>query len=144
MSFFIGVMEKELLISIRNRTDNTMKVLWEESAFISTNGTTQRIIHSGVNYLDRNKPQSPSIIPGGSVLNDHIVPVGNVSRLSGSGDIIIESLLSWKTIGKYQPGTTIGLLLPVQILDNTIEYLITFELEWVYDNPEIRNLYLDN
>lgn len=145
LTFAIGAMEKEIVFFAQNKTDYTMKVLWDEAAFITPNGSTRRVIHNGVNPRDKSLPQTPSVIPGHSILRDSITPSDNIRFSSVAGDWIIDPLIpKLKTKGEYPDGSTFNLLLPFEIIGVTNEYLFVFELNWVYDNPEIREDYLKN
>ena len=139
----IGAMEKEIIFFIQNKTDYTMKVIWDEAAFISPSGSTQRVIHSGVVLKDRSQPQAPSVIPSQSVLRDAITPSENIRFSSVAGEWIVDPIIpKLKTKGQYSDGTTFSVLIPVQISGVTNEYIFVFELNWVYDNPDVREEYL--
>lgn len=143
LTFILGVMEKDVIVFIQNKTDYTMKLMWDEAAFITPSNKTQRVIHSGVTLKDKLLPQAPSIIPGHTILNDNIVPADNISFSSYSGEWIAEPLISGRAInGKYPAGSSFSLLLPIQISGVTNEYLFTFNLIWEYDYPSIREEYL--
>jgi len=145
LTFAIGAMEKEIVFFAQNKTDYTMKVLWDEAAFVTPNGSTQRVIHTGVTLRDKSQPQAPSVIPGHSILRDSITPSDNIRFSSVAGDWIIDPLIpKLKTKGEYPDGSTFSVLLPIDITGVTNEYLFVFELNWVYDNPEIRENYLKN
>lgn len=143
LTFVLGAMEKEVIVFIQNKTDYTMKVLWDDAAFISPYGKTQRVIHSGVAPKDKALPQPSSVIPGHSILNDHIVPADNISFSSILSEWQIAPLIPGiTTMGKYPEGASFSVLIPIQISGVTNEYLFTFSLVWVYDNPSIREAYL--
>ena len=55
-----------LSFALKNKTENSMKIIWDEAAYIDQNGSTQKIMHSGVKYTDRNSSQPPSVIIRGS------------------------------------------------------------------------------
>lgn len=143
LNCILGVLEKEVMLILQNKTDYTMKVLWDEAAFISASGTSQRVIHSGVNLRDRAQPQAPSVIPGHSILNDSVTPSDNIRFSSYLGEWLVDPLLDGlKTAGKYSPGTKVSLLLPIQISGVKNEYLFIFELKWEYDHPDLLEEYL--
>ena len=49
--------------SITNKTDYSIKVLWDEAAYVDESGKSHRVMHSGIKYIDRSNPQPPTIIP---------------------------------------------------------------------------------
>ena len=143
LSLAMGALEKNIVFVLQNKTDYSMKILWDEASFIKPGGSAQRVIHNGVRFAEKSQPQAPSIVPGHASLNDAVVPVDNVRYSSVASDWIIDPLLpKMKTNGTYAPNTTFSLLLPIQISGVTNEYTFTFTLTWVYDNPSIREEYL--
>ena len=48
---------------LNNLSDKTLKILWDDAGYVNTNGFTERLIHSGIQYINRNNPQPPTIIP---------------------------------------------------------------------------------
>jgi len=62
---------------ITNKTDNIIKVLWEESAIIKQ-GKTEKITHKGVKYTDRNNYQHPSIVAPRTTFEDFVVPTSSI------------------------------------------------------------------
>lgn len=57
-----------------NKTDYSLQIIWDECAYVDENGSSHRVIHSGIKYIDRNNPQPPSIIASKSKLTDIIYP----------------------------------------------------------------------
>jgi len=39
---------------LTNKTDHSIKIIWDEASFIDLNGESVRISHNGVKYIDRN------------------------------------------------------------------------------------------
>ena len=66
-----------------NKTDYSLKIVWDECVYVDINGASHRVIHSGVRYIDRNNPQAPSIIASKSNLTDMIYPSDYVEWGSG-------------------------------------------------------------
>ncbi|MBC8180479.1 hypothetical protein H8E88_05075, partial [candidate division KSB1 bacterium] len=68
--FFFG--DTSIGIILNNKSDHTIKIDWDNSAWISPSGESKRVIHSGVKLVDRNSPQSPSIIVRNGLLRDSV------------------------------------------------------------------------
>tara|TARA_B100000674_G_C37881458_1_gene934544 strand:- start:704 stop:1270 length:567 start_codon:yes stop_codon:yes gene_type:complete len=68
---------------LKNKTNYTMKVLWDNCAFITPTGETQRVIHEGVKLIDRNNAQPSSIIVRNGKITDSLTPSDNIYYVSG-------------------------------------------------------------
>lgn len=75
VNFSIG--QKEIAFSMKNKTNHTIKINWDETLFIKY-GTPGKVMHLGVKYTDRNNSQPMSIIPSGIAHDDIILPTENV------------------------------------------------------------------
>lgn len=143
ISIVMGAMEKNLVFVLQNKTDYSMKVLWDEASFIKPGGSAQRVLHNGVRFVEKSQPQAPSVIPGHATLNEAIVPSDNIRYSSIAGEWIVDPLLEgMKRKDSFASGSTFSVLLPIQISGVTNEYTFTFTLTWVYNNPEVREEYL--
>jgi len=122
-----------------NKTDNSIKIIWDEAAFISTDGQPGRVAHEGVDYGDRDASQPPSVIPGGSSLTDFIRPISGVNYWS---PLILPTQL-WVAYGesasvdafaseaRKNKGKRFGLLLPLEIEGIVNDYTFWFEVQEV-------------
>lgn len=70
--------------AIKNKTKNAMKFNWDDIVFINRNGQTSRVIGGNVKWIDKDKPQVPSVIPSGALLNDTMSPSNNFEYNSSS------------------------------------------------------------
>lgn len=126
-----------LSFEVTNKTKNSIKIIWDEAAYIDYNGKSCKVMHTGIKFTDRNLPQPPTVIPRGSTVSDIIIPNENVyySDYSGwqkeylfkrlYGDDVEElkiSATSW--IGKK-----IQVLLPLKHQEVVNEYIFTFEVQ---------------
>jgi hypothetical protein len=118
------VLESQIGFEIANKTDKGIKVNWDEISFISPDGRSSRIIHSGIRLIDRNNPQAPTMVPPESHYSDIMIPSENIIY-AGSG---------WQT-GKLFSGDSIsfnekdfGLYLPLEIKGEKQEYSFRFKI----------------
>lgn len=107
---------------LENKTEHSIKVPWDEAAIIGGNGASMRVIHLGVKYIDKEKPQSPSVIARNSHKFDLLCPVDNISFSSSLGWMIAP------LITKADIGQTIQVLLPIEINGTINEYLFRFKV----------------
>lgn len=72
----------QAMIDVTNKSDVSARVLWDEASYVDR-GIAKRLIHSGVLFAERNKPQMPSIIASRSTIKESIMPVDQVAELRG-------------------------------------------------------------
>lgn len=126
--------------NIKNVSDGTIKVIWDDAVFVDVDGTTQRIMHKGTKYSERNNSQVPTSIIKGTSIDDIACPVGKVYYDEDwkshplYGDKYMEMDYS------IYDGKSIRLMLPIQYNGNIYEYLFIVNLKYEYYYPERLNL----
>ena len=115
-----------------------MKIIWDEAAYIDQNGSTQKVMHSGVKYTDRNSSQPPSVIIRGAQIEDVVIPNDNVYYISGQyGGWRIRPLFQsfaanqaeLNTVSSQYVGKEIRVLLPIEIKGVTNDYIFNFKVD---------------
>ncbi len=119
--------------TLKNVSDNSIKVVWNEAVFVDMSGSTSKVMHSGIKYSQREGDQPASVIIRGAKLDDIAAPTANV-RYS-------EILKEWVTDSMY-PKTAglsgqVSLMLPIQIKETINEYIFVFDIEYSYRHPEL-------
>jgi len=128
----------QFLFKLENKSDNTIKIIWDEAAYVDVNGSSGRIMHSGVKYIDKNNSQPPTVVTKKSSINDVIVPTENIYYESGQyggwqekplfvSTASSEEILN-NVVKKYL-GKTVKILLPLQIQETVNEYIFSFKIE---------------
>ena len=143
------VLDASIHFVLTNKMDHSIKIIWDEAAFIDMEGQSGRVMHTGVKYADRNAPQPPSVIPKQSTLTDNVVPTNNVYYDNDYGDwkergivqpderrfVDSDSSLTltnaYKLIAERNKGRRFGLLLPLEIEGVVNEYTFWFEVQEV-------------
>jgi hypothetical protein len=124
--------------SIKNLSQNTMIINWDDVIFIDENSESQRMVHSGIRYIHVNSPQTPSKILKNTMINDVLIPVHRVYN-GGINDILhrcgIRSL--------FTEGTLVHIVLPIEMNGVSYEYTISYEIKWKWRYPEKRKLWLE-
>ena len=133
--------------ALSNKTDHSIKIIWDEAAYVDSIGVSHRVMHSGVKYTDRNSPQPPTVVPRKGTINDLIFPSDYVDYVSGqyggwreqplfpsamdqiSNPNASEELL--KAEAEKYLGKSVQVLLPLQIEDTINEYIFTFTVNGV-------------
>ena len=116
-----------LNFELKNKTESTMKLLWEQVTYIDTNGRAQSVLKSGVRFIEKDRAIPPTTIPSNSMINDLIISKENVNWNYISGSWIQEPLLKNKEIFD---GKTIRLLIPLDIEEEIIEYDFIFKISY--------------
>jgi hypothetical protein len=63
---------------IQSKQDESILIIWDESAYTDIKGESKRIIHEGVRLMDRDKPQAPTVLPPKSRITGFIIPAENI------------------------------------------------------------------
>jgi hypothetical protein len=125
---------------LTNKSDQTIKLLWDDAVFISLDNETNRVFHRGVKIIDRESPQSPSSIYKNSTLADLVAPSSYTRYVSGQYGGWRSSPLIPVTQGAFANkidylkefiGKTMRVVLPLKINDETSEYVFSFRTEFI-------------
>lgn len=134
-----SVTDSKIDLVIINQHTSSIRVLWDNAAFIDGSGFAQRVIHTGVKLIDKDKAQVPSVIPAGSRITDVVVPVDGIEFTNGDWTYLpfikrsfndLESAENLLSLYNTTPAhSQITLLLPIEVDDRKIEYTMIFEGE---------------
>lgn len=129
-------LSSQFMFTLNNKTDHSIKIIWDETVYVDENGMSKRVMHSGVKYTERNNPQPPTTIVRGATISDLIFPSDNVYYVSGQYGGWRETPLfpnssmtsSQELLEKAKPliGKTVQILLPLKIEDVVNEYIFSF------------------
>ncbi len=132
---------------LTNRTDHSIKIIWDEAAFIDLSGASHRVLHSGVRYLDKGSPQARSVVAKGASLSDVVIPADYVEW--GYSRWVNKPLVSPATRSvqatadpertrtglareaRQRIGQQMRILLPIEIEGIVNEYTFTFSVRRV-------------
>lgn len=120
---------------IKNYASGSIKILWDDMAFVGLNGESHRVIHKGIKYSEKEKEQAPSIVARNAELHDLIIPADKIyyqkSWEKWSAYPFVDDYLyspEDESI-KHPIGKKIQVLLPVIINEKKYEYQFIFEIE---------------
>lgn len=136
---------QEFNFVLKNISQHSLKIIWNEAAFVGLDGTSSKIMHVGVKYSEREGDQPATTIIKGAKLEDLATPTANVYY--DEGVTIGYSTIGngWKTksmLPKDYVGKEAGeirLMLPIQVKDVVNEYTFVFKVYYTYDHPELLN-----
>ena len=106
---------------MENKSDNSIKIIWDEAVYIDEDNSSLRVIHSGVKYVDGEKAQPLTVIAKKTKINDLVTPVDNIYYSGGWGKRPLFSV-------QKSAGKTVKILLPIQIQETINEYIFSFKV----------------
>ena len=135
ISWFVG--SSQFSFNLKNKSEYSIKIPWDDVTYINTAGSVGRVMHSGVKYIDRNNSQPASVIPKGASLSDIVQPTDNVYYVSGQyGGWRTSNLFNFnidktnlETSKAPYIGKTVRILLPILIQDVRNEYVFEFKID---------------
>lgn len=126
-----------IAFELENKTSHSLKIIWDEAVFIDVDGTSGRIMHSGVKYIDRNSSQPPTVVARGSRITDIILPTDRVRYVEGQyggwrEDPIVNPYSSTDVAmlqrAKENVGRSFRILLALEIEGVVNEYIFSFKI----------------
>ena len=113
--------------TLRNKTDEPIKIDWNQGSYIDEAGTAHPITHSGVKYTDAAAAKPASTIPPSAKLEDVATPADAIYFTSGEyGGWRTRDLLPRTINAPALKGSTIALYLPLEVNGRTKNYLFRF------------------
>ena len=114
--------------TLENKSDNSIRIIWDEAVYIDEDTSSRKVTHSGVNYADGEKAQPLTVIAKKTKINDLVIPVDNIyyvnpSKYSSGGWHKRPLFSAQKSAGK-----TVKILLPIQIQETINEYIFSFKI----------------
>lgn len=134
IDILLFVYKNDINFVLKNVSNHTLKLIWNEAVFIDVDGSTSKVMHTGIKYSEREADQLASIIIKGAILKDIATPIDKVYYSTYSKEWVSQSIYSQAKI--KQEGQKIKLMLPIEIKDVINEYVFEFGLTYVYDHPE--------
>lgn len=124
---------------LKNKTDHTLRINWDDISYVNYAGQVKRVIHSGIKYSETSSIQPATNIPKGTSLVDVLVPDENIEfigdELSWKVDYLIPSV--YKTPEEFNAedgatsyvGKTLKIVMPIMIQNVQNDYIFTFKIE---------------
>jgi hypothetical protein len=147
---------RHISFRVENKTDQSIKIPWDEAAYVDINGVSHRVLHSGVEFTDRDNPQPPSEIVRKGSIEDTVYPIDHF--IWESGNWRVEPLFpdldlhggafkgKFPSIGEVEKsmkrfiGAQVQVLLPLQIEETINDYVFTFRIDDVTVQAKDQNL----
>ena len=130
---------------LKNISNHSLKIIWNEAAFVGLDGSTSKIMHVGTKYSQRESDQPATVVIKGAKIEDVATPTANVYYDEGVKIGYSTMGSGWKTKSMLPEGYKgkeageIRLMLPIQVKDVVNEYTFVFRVYYTYDHPELLN-----
>lgn len=125
--------EQSISMFIGNQTSSSIKILWDDAAYIDQFGSAHRVIHLGTKLIDRDKAQVPSVVPKGSHINEEVVPSDCIEWMASTSNweyTPVSQMYMYNTEKEAQEATMnladVQLLLPIEANGQRYEYTFKF------------------
>lgn len=118
---------------IKNVSENTIKLVWNEAVFVDSDGSTSKVMHVGTKYSEKDGDQPASTIIKGAMIDDIAAPTKNVRYSSVLKDWVIDPIFSTTYSKSLDP---VRLMLPIQVKDVINEYVFIFDVKYKWSHPE--------
>ncbi len=128
---------------LKNMSSTSIKVIWNEAAFVGLDGKTSKIMHVGTKFSERESDQPATTIIKGAKIDDVATPTANVYYDEGYTIGYHTYGNGWKKHSmlpltyKGKEAGEIRLMLPIQVKDVVNEYTFVFKVYYTYDHPEL-------
>lgn len=129
ISIAFTVANEQLEFTLSNKTQEPQTINWDEVSYMDLDGRAHRVLHKGVKLVDRDKPQSPTVIPPGTRIDDVIEPSDSVQWNSVVNDWTHDPLLPPSQLIVNFKGKTFGTFLPIVIDGKKKNYTFTIRID---------------
>ena len=130
IAFFAQVTRDGVEVAIVNRTDQPIKIDWNQVSYVDHTGRASAVSHAGVKYLDAAGPKAPTVIPPAARHEDLIVPSVSI-RYSERKGWIVDPLLPMGESSRDIVGSVISLFMPMEIAGKIENYTFAIKIESV-------------
>jgi hypothetical protein len=129
VSVSLDVGEHGFEMQFENLSPHDVKILWDRAEYTNASGQTQRLMHSGIRFPDRNNPIPDQFVLSRSSVQETVIPVSNVYVLPERKGYDIRPLFPLESsVAAGLKGKRVILFIPVEINRQIIPYNFTIEI----------------
>ena len=126
------IYKARLNFKLKNNTKSTIRIMWDDAAYVNASGSTDRVMHAGVKYINRNESQPPSSVPAGAYIEDAVIPTSVIAFMPYVGwtegnlfTVSVDSREAKKQLENTY-GKTVKVLLPIESNGIITDYEFSF------------------
>lgn len=65
--------------SLANNSSVPIQIIWDETAIVTVDGSSSRVIHQGIKYSEMNNSQPPTVVPPGARVDEYAGPTNLIT-----------------------------------------------------------------
>jgi hypothetical protein len=125
-----SISEKQIGMILQNKMPLPIKVDWNNISYVDITGVAHRVMHTGVRYIERDRPQVPTVIPPAAMIQDVIIPSDHIAYTSGPGGRwSSRSLFPGLSETDRYVGSSFSVFMPLELEGAIKNYLFSFRIE---------------
>jgi hypothetical protein len=139
------VSSKNFHFTLKNKSNHTIKINWDDISYVDYEGNTGRVMHSGVKFIERNNSQPATTVPKNASISDLLTPTENVYYSEYGGWLekrlipsIYQTPEDFASKASTYVGKTMTILMPIMIENVQNDYTFDFSISSLL-NPELGN-----
>ena len=130
LKIVFSITKKQIGFILQNKTENPIKIDWNQVSYVDVLSESHKVMHSGVKYMNKATPQPPTLIPPTAKLEDIVFPIDYVSYSSGRyGSWIEEDMFPEAPTAKLYKGKSFSVFMPLEINGIIKNYFFSFKVE---------------
>lgn len=121
---------------LKNKSEHTLKINWDDISYVNTNGEVGRVMHNGVKYSERNSSQPSTSIPRGATISDLLLPTDNVyySQYGGWSEkylipCVYKTQEDKNSLAPLLINKTMSIMMPIMIENIQNDYVFIFNID---------------
>lgn len=118
-----------IFFELKNLTDNSIKILWDNMIFLDTEGESHKIVHGEVKVIHTDLSHPPTIILPNSYISDMIVPLKQGRGYTFLPPIDFFSPTDSELEAKTYIGSTFGILFSLEMKNEIKQYFFRFKVD---------------
>jgi hypothetical protein len=132
----------DVAFELTNKTDRSIRILWDQAEFIDLEGTSHRVVHADLDQAEADEFQEPAQVEPASTYRDAMFPAG--SYVYRSGNWHKKPLLPSMSVSRQASGIeeqasefvgkSFQIKLPLEVDDTASRYVFTFKVSDVEVN----------
>jgi hypothetical protein len=127
-----------IAFSLTNKTNGTIRIPWDDVAFVAVGGEAKAMAHRGRLPINRDLPQMPTVVPPSSTAVDDLIPWSHIEdgELLEGGILPVECGPARCVALEGMEGEIFGLHMPIEIEGVRRDYNFKFRIDEVISEGE--------
>lgn len=131
ISFSFSIAKGQVAFVLENKTDEPIEIDWNKAAYVDVSGRSHKVMHSGVKYIEREKPMAPTTVPPSAKLDEILFPSDYVEYSEVFGHWRELPLFPDGDEAKTYEGKTFSVFLPLKFKGSEKNYSFRFKVSAV-------------